>query len=142
MKTFTFIFTLLISSSAFAGFKTVAEAEKKLSAYTVADIKGDVDRLAAGKPLKIDEVFEDLQATVDMLAKNKITEDLALEMERACLLASLHDPSNYAIEIILPVFIKNKTVFEKAAESLHPTDFKNVMEPMRAAAISALAGDN
>lgn len=142
MKNIILICTLLLSSSAFAGFKTVAEAEKKLSEYTVADIKGDVDRLAAGKPLKIDEVFDDLQATVDLLAKATLTEDLALQMERACLLASLHDPSNHAIEIILPIYIKNKDLFENAAESLHPTDRKNIMEPMKAMAISSLAGDN
>lgn len=141
MKKLILIFSLLFSQLALAGFKNVDEAQKKLATYTVADIKGDVDRLAAHKPLKIDEIFDDLQATVEMLAKNKVTEDLAIEMERACLLASLHDPSNYAIEIILPIYIKNKAVFEKASESLHPTDQKNVMEPMRDAAISALAGD-
>lgn len=142
MKNLIVAFTLFISSSAFAGFKTAAEAQKKLSTYTVADIKGDVDRLAEGKPLKIDEIFDDLDSTVALLKKEALTEDLALQMERACLLASLHDPSNHAIEIILPVFIKNKEIFEKAAESLHPVDRKNVMEPMRNAAISSLAGDN
>lgn len=141
MKKLILIFSLLFSQLALAGFKNADEAQKKLSTYTVADIKGDVDRLAAKKPLKIDEIFDDLTATVEMLGKNAPTEDLALEMERACLLTSLHDPSNYAIEIILPIFIKNKAVFEKASESLHPTDQKNLMEPMRAAAISALAGD-
>lgn len=141
MKKLILIFSLLFSQLAWAGFKTVEEAQKKLSTFTVADIKGDVDRLAAKQPLKIDEIFDDLTATVEMLGKNKLTEDLALEMERACLLTSLHDPSNYAIEIILPIYIKNKAIFERAAESLHPTDQKNLMEPMRASATSALAGD-
>lgn len=142
MKKLILVFAFLISSSAFAGFKTVAEAEKKLATYTVADIKGDVNRLAEGKPLKIDEIFDDLDSTVELLKKEALTEDLALQIERACLLASLHDPSNHAIEIILPVFIKNKALFEKAAENLHPVDRKNVMEPMRDAAVSSLAGDN
>lgn len=143
MKQILIACILLLSSSAFA-FKTMEEATKKLNAFTVADIQGDADRLAQKKPLKIDEIFDDLQATADLVTKSSLvpTEALALAMERACLLASLHDPSNYAIDIIVAVYIKNKPVFESASESLHPTDRKNVMEPLRDKAAVALSGDN
>ncbi len=131
MKIMPFLLSLSISSSAFADptvFKNITEAETKLAGYTVADIDGDKQRLAEGKDLKINEIFSDLEAISALLVKQKLTEELALQMERACLLASLHDGSNYAVDIILTIYQKNKSIFEKAAQRLHPYDRKNLMD--------------
>jgi hypothetical protein len=133
MKRIVLSLSLLLCMPAFAEtvFKSVADAETKLTNYTVADIDDDKQRLAEGKELKINEIFDDLQAISALMAKEKMTEELALQIERACLLASLHDPSNYAIDIILPIYQKNKAVFEKAAQRLHPYDRKNLLDALK-----------
>lgn len=132
MKSLILLCSLFISTSAFAApFKTVTEAEEKLATFTVADIDGDEQRLASGKSLKINEIFDDLKEAVAVAEKTKLTEELALQMERLCLLASLHDPSNYAVDLILPVYQKNKALFEKASQKLHPYDRKNLIEVLK-----------
>jgi len=129
MKLKALLFTLIFSSTVFAApFKSVTEAETKLATYTVDDIDGDKQRVVEGKPLKIDEIFDDLEAVVTLLEKDTLTVELAYQLERACLLASLHDPSNYAVDIILSVYQKNKETFKKAAEKLHSFDRKNLLE--------------
>lgn len=132
MKTLILFCSLFMSTSVIAApFNNVTEAEEKLATFSVADIDGDEQRLAAGKNLKINEIFEDLKETVALLEKAKLTEALALQMERLCLLASLHDPSNYAVDLILPVYQKNKALFEKASQKLHPYDRKNLLEVLK-----------
>lgn len=129
MKKLIVFSTLLISSSAFAtSFKTVAQAEAKLAAYTVEDIKGDEQRFAEGKSLKIDEIFDDLTEITTLTEKNKISEELAVQIERVCLLASLRDKSNYAIDLVLPIYQKNKSLFKKGLQRFHSADQKELKE--------------
>jgi len=131
MKKLIVICALFISSAFAAEFKTVAEAETKLSAYTIEDIKGDEQRYLDGKPLKIDEIYDDLKEVANFSEKNKVTEELAVQIQRVCLLASLRDKSNEAVEIALPVYQKNKSLFNKGRKRFDPEDqkeLKNVFE--------------
>ncbi len=127
-----FIISSLFTFSAYAAeFKSVDEAAKKLSAYTVADIDGDAKRLKENQELKIDQMFNDLEKTEKFLRKNNLTEDLAHEMERVSLITFIHDPTTFAIDLILPVYQKNRIIFEKAAQKLHPYDRNLLMEILK-----------
>lgn len=134
MKKITLIIaTLLLSTFANAAieYKTIEEATKQLAVFTVEDIKGDEARLKEGKGLKIDEMFDALEAAVKVTEKNAPTEDLVLEMERVTLITFLHDPSAFAVsDIILPVYRKHKELFKKAAKQLHPVDRKLILSTL------------
>jgi len=122
---------LIFSMKASADFKSTDEVIKKLSAYTIADIDGDEQRLKDKKPLKIDEMFNDLEETNKYFETNKINEEAAREMERVVLLTLLHDPSGFATELVYPVYSKNVDLFKKAAEKLHPYDRKVILQVLQ-----------
>lgn len=131
-QTLILLFSGLLSLPAFAeDFKSAEATTKKLSAYTVSDIEGDKNRLKERQELKIDQMFNDLESAVKYLEKNPLTEDLAYHMERVSLITFINDPSAFAAEIILPVYQKNKSTFEKAAQKLHSFDRKLLLETLR-----------
>jgi len=130
--------SLILFSSCFLSFSAFAEdfastddAEKKLASYTVADIDGDKKRLAEKKELKIDQMFNDLEASVKLLEKKPMTDEMALQMSRVSLITFINDPSAFAIDIILPAYQKNKGLFEKAAQKLHPIDREVLKETLK-----------
>lgn len=122
---------LWISCPAIAeDFKTADEAVKKLSGYTVADIEGDKIRHKENKELKIDLMFNDLENAAKLSQKDSLNEDLAFQMERVALITFIHDPSAFAVDLILPVYQKNKAIFEKAAQKLHPVDRALILDTL------------
>jgi hypothetical protein len=123
MKKYFALLILMISTHAFAAeFKTADEILRKLATYKATDIDGDVKRLKNKEKLKIDEMFDDLEATVKFLNGKAPSEEVTYEMERVCLLTFLHDPSTFAVDLILVVYDKNQDVFIKAAKRFHPYD--------------------
>jgi hypothetical protein len=128
MKTSLFIFTLIFSASAFAGFTSNDDIVKKLSSYKVADIEGDKARLKKKEKLKIDEMFNDLRDAAKFLESNTPSEAVAFEMERTCLLTFIHDPSTFAVDLILEIYEKNIPLFKKASDNLHPRDKAVILE--------------
>jgi hypothetical protein len=122
----------LLSFPAFAeDFATTEDAEKKLSSYSVADMEGDKKRLADKQELKIDQMFNDLEACVKLLEKKPMTDEMALQMSRVSLITFINDPSAFAIDIILPAYQKNKALFEKAAQKLHPVDRAVLLDTLK-----------
>lgn len=120
---FILFISSLISFPLYAeNFTSSENAVEKLEAYTVKDIEDDKERLKKRRELKIDEMFKDLERAMKYLEKSPLTEELAFQLERVSLITLIHDPSAYAIEIILPVYQKNKDLFKKAAKKLHPVD--------------------
>src|SRR5437868_6091953 len=123
MKKYCILLSLLFSVHAFAAeFKSADEIVKKLGTYKVSDVEGDVQRLKNKEKLKIDEMFDDLEAAAKFLKDKTVSEDLALQMERVSLLTFLHDQTTFAADLILPVYDKNTEVFKTAAKRLHPYD--------------------
>ena len=132
-QTLILLISTLLTVPAFAEtFKSADDAVKKLEAYTVSDVEGDKARLEARQPLRIDQMFEDLEGAVKLIGKQALTEDLAYQMGRVTIITFINDPSAYAVgEIILPVYQKNKKVFEKAAQKLHPVDRKLLLDTLK-----------
>jgi hypothetical protein len=134
MKKLSLLLTItLLSFSAHAAtdFKSVDDATKNLSSYSVADIDGDAKRLKEKQELKIDQMFNALEETAKFLEKNTLTEDLAYQMERVSLITFIHDPTTFAVDLILLVYQKNKVLFEKAAQRLHPYDRNLLLETLK-----------
>lgn len=127
-----FLIPLFLTTPAFAQeFKSQEDAEKKLATYTVSDIDGDSKRLADKQELKIDQMFNDLEATAKLLEKEIPSEGLVLQMERVSLITFINDPSTFAVELILPIYQKNKTLFEKAAQKLHSYDRNMILQILK-----------
>lgn len=112
-------------------FKSQEDAERKLATYTVNDIDGDSKRLADKQELKIDQMFNDLEATAKLLDKATPSEGLVLQMERVSLITFINDPSTFAVDLILPVYQKNKALFEKAAQKLHSYDRGMILQILK-----------
>ena len=119
MKTLLFVLTSLLSMQVFAAeFKSNDDILKKLASHTVEDIKGDAKRVEAKEKLKIDEMFDDLEAAAKFIDKSEVTEDMAVELERVCLITFLHDPTTLSADLIIKVYDRNQGVFKKAAKRL------------------------
>ncbi|RYF50599.1 MAG: hypothetical protein EOO38_05280 [Cytophagaceae bacterium] len=129
MKNIFIILSLVFSFTAHAAdFKSNEEIFKKLSAYKTEDIEGDAKRLEKKEKLKIDEMFDDLEAASKYVVKNSLTPEVALEMERVCLITFLHDPATFGADLILPAYDKHRDVFKAAAKKLHPYDMGILLE--------------
>ncbi|MBC7370533.1 MAG: hypothetical protein H7326_03150 [Bdellovibrionaceae bacterium] len=132
MKTLLFVLTILLSMQVFAAeFKSNDDILKKLASHTVEDIKGDAKRVEAKEKLKIDEMFDDLEAAAKFIDKSEVTEDMAVELERVCLITFLHDPTTLSADLIIKVYDRNQSVFKKAAKRLHPYDMGIILEVLR-----------
>lgn len=123
-----FFLATLIGFPAFAvEFKSSEEILVKLSAYKVEDINGDAEKVERKQKLKIDEMFEDLEAAAKYIGKDKISVELAFEIERVSIITFLHDPMTYSAELILDVYERNMEIFQTAAKRLHPVDSKLIL---------------
>jgi hypothetical protein len=123
MKSSLVLTALLFSVSAFAGeFKSQEEILKKLTTYSFADIEGDEARLKNREPLKIDEMFNDLEAASKFIKSAAVSEDLAFELERVCLLTMVRNPAGGGLDRILNVYANNRSTFIRAFRGFHPED--------------------
>ena len=118
-----FILLILSASAVFsAEFKNSSDVVKRLSSYGISDIDGDQERLRKKQRLRIDDMFEDLKAANAALKNQTITVDAAYEIQRVSLLTSLHDPTLFAVQLVVPVAKKNKSAFAAARLRFHPVD--------------------
>lgn len=111
-------------------FENSREVAEKLSKWDVSDIEADVERVEKGKNLFIDEMFDDLEAADSFFSNHRIDEVSALQMQRVALLTFLHDPMTYGAQLIARTYSKNKALFRKAANKLHPYDRKIIEEQL------------
>lgn len=102
--------------------KNSADVVRKLSDYTISDIDGDQERLEKKQRLRIDDMFDDLEAANAVLKNQTVTVDAAYEIQRVSLLTSLHDPTLFAVQLVAPLVKKNKTAFAEARRRFHPVD--------------------
>lgn len=129
MNKFIFLLIMAFSVNLFAAeFKSADAILKKLSAYKVADVEGDIKRLKNKEKLKIDEMFDDLEAAAKFFETGTPSEEAVYQLERVSLITFIHDPSTFAVDLILPVYIKNTALFKKAAKRLHPVDATLIMD--------------
>ena len=132
-----FILLLLAASSLQAQAETSARTEvlEQLKSFSSKDLAADVVivKEKKGDELHIDKMFKTLEAANKLIVNDKITgdEELVKEMERVALLTFQHDPSQYAAEIIVPSFQKDKLTFKKAAKSLSATQSKRIIDSLR-----------
>jgi hypothetical protein len=101
---------------------------EKLSAHTVEDIKGDIGRNEKKKPLKIDEIFDDVDGAVNFYRNNKLSKEGATQIQRVCLLTLLHDNTSYCIERTLRLYDRNKAIFKGNKNRFHPYDWKLISD--------------
>ncbi|MBK9323485.1 MAG: hypothetical protein IPM97_11190 [Bdellovibrionaceae bacterium] len=129
MSKYFFILSLAFASVLQAKeFTSSDQIVKKLSAYQLHDLTGDIQRLKNKESLKIDEMFDDLEAAAKFLEGKTPSEDVAYHIERVCLLTFLHDPTSFAVDLTLSTYEKNKSIFEKAAKKLHNYDMQVILE--------------
>ncbi|ASD64487.1 phosphoenolpyruvate carboxylase [Bdellovibrio bacteriovorus] len=80
-----------------------------------------------------DEVFEALEGAVQAAVK-KTTPELDAEILRVTVEMLKKDPTQFAGELVLPLYEKNKKSFLESLKKLSPSDAKLVEDAVKAAA--------
>jgi hypothetical protein len=137
MKNFLFLALLAFTAHANAiEFKSQEEIVKKLSAYSMEDIKGDFNRGKKDERLKIDDMYDDIEAAGKFLVGKKPTEDVAFELQRVLILTMFRDRLGHAFDFFIDIYSVNTPVFEEAAKRFQDYDRDVTLKPLIDGALS------
>lgn len=134
MKNLKLIQYLLSSLVAFsfslasADFKSGKEAIQKLQSYSTEKIKPKTARKTDSVTLSEDEIFDRLADAVEIALVEKSNQGLRQEIFRVTVMMLKYDPSQYAGELILPLYLQDKNSFLEETKKLSTEDRKLLME--------------
>lgn len=139
MKNILLISSLLISVSAFAGFKTAQEAETKLKTFSSKSFETKDQKAIIAME---DDLVDSLSDAVELSAP--MTDSLKKEIVRVAIVLLKQDKTNYGAEIILPLYKKNETEFKAIFKTLPKPDSRLLEESIQGAKdeASGAAGDD
>ena len=132
MKTFKMtqflVSSLITISFSFAGaeFKSGKEAIQKLKSYTAENIKPKQDRKTDSVALTEDEIFDRLADAVEVALVEKGNLPLREEIYRVAVMMLKYDPTQYAGELVLPLYVQDKKLFLEETKKL-PTDDRKLL---------------
>ena len=115
-KTMQFLVSSLIAfsvSHSWANFKSGKEAIQKLKSYTAESIKPKATRKTDSVALTEDEIFDRLADAVEVALIEKSNLPLREEIYRVAVMMLKHDPTQYAGELVLPLYQQDKKLFIK-----------------------------
>lgn len=129
------LIALLCSFWSISALATEATDVSKLQALKLENIKTvDEDTKLSDEDMKSqDEVFETLEAAVQSAVK-KSTPELEAEILRVTVEMLKKDPTQFAGEVVLPLYEKNKKSFLNSLKKLSPSDAKLVEDAVKSAA--------
>lgn len=116
---------LLFSNLVFAHQSVSLLAE--LKSFQKSQLTADV-RNKDKSNLNIDKMFKALQKLESVYSKEKMPQDLIEQSCRVAELTFMNDPSEFAAEIILPLYQKQKADFSKAFIKLKFKRCQNALE--------------
>jgi hypothetical protein len=130
VKHILLILTLMFSLPGFA-FKNVAEAETKLKTFSLEQFK---DKDEKAKDQIEDDIVDSIIDAVDMAVKDPTQLALKKEIVRVAVILQKRDPTNYAGELVLPLFEQNRTEFKTLLKSLPPKDARLLEDAVKISA--------
>lgn len=134
MKNLKLIQYLLSSLVAFsfslasADFKSGKEAIQKLQSYSTEKIKPKTARKTDSVTLSEDEIFDRLADAVEIALVEKSNQGLRQEIFRVTVMMLKYDPSQYAGELVLQLYLQDKNSFLEETKKLSTEDRKLLME--------------
>jgi hypothetical protein len=129
MKHILLVLTLMFTLPVFA-FKNVAEAEAKLKSFSSEQFKGKDDK--ASDKIE-DDIVDSIIDAVDVAVKDPAQMNLKKEILRVAVILQKRDPTNYAGELVLPLFKQNRTEFRTLLKSLPPKDARLLEDAVKIA---------
>ena len=129
MKYILLVLTLMFSLPGFA-FKNAAEAETKLKTFSIEQFK-DKDEKASEKIE--DDIVDSIIDAVEVAVKNPNELNLKKEVVRVAVILQKRDPTNYAGELVLPLFKQNRNEFKTLLKSLPPKDARLLEDAVKIA---------
>lgn len=139
MKKLLLISSLLISTAAFAEFKTAKDAETKLKTFSSKSFEIK-DQQAIEKAE--DDLVDSLTDAVEFAEKTPKNEELNKEIVRAALVLLKQDRTNYGAEIILPIYKKFEIEFKAIIKNLPKPDSRLLEESIKGAMHEANIGND
>lgn len=139
----TLILCSFFASPAMAAFYDVREAIEKLQAAKVESLitVTEETKLSEDDMKAQDKAFAALEAAVATAAKESGIEELQDEIIKAAVVLLKKDPTQYAGEVILPLYEKNKKSFLSNLKKLPASDAKLVEGAVKDAARQKKIGD-
>lgn len=139
----TLILCSFFATPAMAAFYDVREAIEKLHAAKIdALITVTEDTKLSEDDMKAqDKAFAALEAAVSTAVKESGTEELQEEIIKATVVLLKKDPTQYAGEVVLPLYEKNKKSFLSNLKKLPASDAKLVEDAVKSAARQAKSGN-
>lgn len=121
-------FIVLSVCIAEANFKTGKDAVQKLKSYNAESLKPKATRKTDSVGLTEDEIFDRLADAVQIALVEKSNLLLREEIYRVTIIMLKHDPSQYAGELVLPLYQQDKKSFKNEIKKLPIEDQKLLME--------------
>lgn len=118
-------FVLLLSFSA-SGQQAVSLLNE-LKSFKKSQLVEDVQNKDKSN-LNIDKMFKALQKLESVYAKEKMSQEMVEQSCRVAELTFINDPSEFAAEIIFPLYQKQKADFTKAILKLKLQRCQNALE--------------
>lgn len=134
---FFLAFILAFSFSLEAMAVSKDNALKKLKTYSDADVKADKSARRtkdhSKKNLHLDAMISSIEEGVDLMSKvtDSADAEFTKELCRVALLTFELDPAEYAAELLLPLYKKDKAAFEKGARLLPKSQADDILESMK-----------
>ncbi|UOF02793.1 hypothetical protein [Bdellovibrio reynosensis] len=121
------IFFLGFSASA----QNLSEALKKLKTYSVSDVTVSTKNSDEQVGKKTAEMLLTIDKTVQLMLKEKPTQELYQELLRVAAISFEGDPSEAAGELLVPLYKRNKKDFESALKKLPAKDAAAIKESIK-----------
>ncbi len=139
MKMISFFLTLLLAFGFSLSAQAISKEDslKKLKVFSDVDVKADKTARRAKDHAKKNQRMEAMLAAieegVDLLSKvtDPTDSEMTKEICRVALLTFELDPSEYAAELMLPLYKKDKAAFEKGARLLPKAQAEEILESMK-----------
>lgn len=140
---FVILLTTLCGSPSFAAFYDVREAISSLQSLNLDQLPSATEeiKLSEAELKAQDVVFESLEKAVTVALKESPSEDLQGEILRVALVLLKKDPSQFAGEVILPLYEKDKKSFMNGLKKLSAEDSELIEEAVKAAAREKKSGN-
>ena len=112
MKLFSIIITMSFFIASGAQASSLETQLQQLKSFSAKDLQEDKKRTDKSK-LKIDEMFDTLEALNKTLEKEVPSVELLREACRVAELTYANDPTEYSAELLLPTYQRHKDLFLK-----------------------------
>jgi hypothetical protein len=120
----------MFSLPGFASFKNVAEAETKLKVFSMDQFNGKDEKTQD----KIeDDIVDSIIDGVELALKETAQVNLKKEIVRVAVILQKRDPTNYAGELVLPLYKANQKEFKTLLNSLPPKDARLLEDAVKIA---------